>query len=539
DDRINENRIYDESEYDEIWGHRREKHRYWGETAKRTEFGSVVQAYCRNRSTDREITHYQKTKAIVPAYDDGGVIGSKIALFGCPKPEVLNTIGEIEVAEGLPHPTINGEWMKTSQDVYFSYVITRFGVDNIDDIIETVKETGLKAIYHPGPFENWGQFDLDKKEFPNNWESMKECVEKASKAGLLIGVHTLSNFVTTNDAYVTPKPDHRLAAFGPSPLTKDINATATEIPVKKEEWFSFKNTLNTVRIGDELIQYEGITETAPFKLTGCKRGAFGTTASAHKKDEIVHKLMDHGYGVFLTNTELTIEMAQTLAKFVNETGVRVMAFDGLEGAWSTGMGTYGRSLFVENWFKTLNKDKQNGTLNMASNPDHFNWHINTRFGWGDESGSLRDGQTNYRVMNQPFFARNYFPLFLGGFKITKETAATEAEWFLARAAGFNAGFNIMLDAVNEIKNNTDGDKILFAINEWEKARLSGAFPFELKELLQNPEHDFHLEVIEPGKWKLYSVPDPLNNPGEMGGFITIPLAETEKEKAIRKFKAQY
>ncbi|MCY2990129.1 MAG: hypothetical protein NTY19_19985 [Planctomycetota bacterium] len=40
--------------------------------------------------------------------------GSKIALFGCPEKEALATIGNIEVAEGLPHPMLDGVWGKIS-----------------------------------------------------------------------------------------------------------------------------------------------------------------------------------------------------------------------------------------------------------------------------------------------------------------------------------------------------------------------------------------------------------------------------------------
>jgi len=38
----------------------------------------------------------------IPPIPGETVVGSKIALFGCPEPKALDRIGEIEVAEKLP-----------------------------------------------------------------------------------------------------------------------------------------------------------------------------------------------------------------------------------------------------------------------------------------------------------------------------------------------------------------------------------------------------------------------------------------------------
>ena len=72
-----------------------------GDTARRTEFGSVLQAYCRQRDRDRLIANWGHDQYLAPAFPDGGVRGSRIALFACPAGQALETIGAIEVAEGL------------------------------------------------------------------------------------------------------------------------------------------------------------------------------------------------------------------------------------------------------------------------------------------------------------------------------------------------------------------------------------------------------------------------------------------------------
>ena len=99
---------------------------YRGQTAKHTEFGSVLQAYCRDRSQDRVIPVWKHEFYEAPAFDDGGLVGTKIALFGCDASKALETIGKIEIAEGLPHPEIDGEWGKTANGATASYLIQSF-----------------------------------------------------------------------------------------------------------------------------------------------------------------------------------------------------------------------------------------------------------------------------------------------------------------------------------------------------------------------------------------------------------------------------
>ena len=168
-----------------------------------------------------------------------------------------------------------------------------FGESTIDRAIEMTQRAGLKYLYHSSPFETWGHFKLKPGLFPRGWDGFRDCVEKARQAGIGVGFHTLSNFITPNDPFVTPLPDPRLARIGTSELTADIDAAETEIPVADPVWFQKKTTMNTVVIGEELVRYDGVSAEAPWRLLKCRRGAWGTKAAAHRKGEAVGKLMDH------------------------------------------------------------------------------------------------------------------------------------------------------------------------------------------------------------------------------------------------------
>lgn len=481
---------------------------YRVEAAKPTNTGSSLQAYCRNRNKDRIIQDFDHDKIVAPAFDDGGVIHSKIALFGCPPEEALETIGDIELTEGLPHPMIDGEWVKTSRQAAAAYIITNFTEDNVDSAIAITKKAGLRYLYHYGKtFENWGHFELYKGEFPTGMAGLKKCVDKAGAQGILVGTHFLSNFITTNDPYVTPVPDKRLAVTGSSIIVNDINATDTEIPVQSPDFFNQteNNNLKTVMINNELIRYGKVSAQSPWKLLDCQRGAFNTRAAEHRSGTKISKLLDHGYKVFLTNAELTVEMSKRMAAIYNQTGLRQISFDGLEGNRSTGLGTYGESLMPYTWYNTLSADLKKHLIIDASRTTHFFWHIYSRMNWGEPwYGGFRESQTEYRFKNQAYFKRNYMPGMLGWFKMTAETSIEDIEWLLARASGYDAGYAFVA-SLESIEKNGNSDKILALIGDWEKLRLGGVFTEKQKELFRDLKKEFSIQKINEKEWNLFEI----------------------------------
>jgi hypothetical protein len=236
-------------------------------------------------------------------------------------------------------------------------------------------------------------------------------------------------------------------------------------------------------------------------------------AAAHPQGAPVAKLMDHGYKVFLTNADLAIEVARTIAQLCNQASVHKISMDGLEGNWSTGHGQYGRILFTQAWYEALSPELRGTVRNDASNPAHFNWHINTYYNWGEPwYAGFRESQTLYRFKNQMFYTRNLLPRMLGWFALRANTTLADTEWLLARSAGYDAGFALatsMEYTGNQVAATAPAGRtkemadILAAIKQWETARLAGAFPAEIKAQLRDNQREFHLEPIGPGQWDLY------------------------------------
>lgn len=160
-------------------------------------------------------------------------------------------------------------------------------------------------------------------------------------------------------------------------------------------------------------------------------------------------------------------------------------------------------MFTKLWYDNLDPEIKGKVINDASNPGHFNWHINTRYNWGEPwYAGFRESQTSYRLMNQDFFSRNLLPHMLGWFNMTAQTSIEDTEWLLARAAGFNAGFAFNVNLKN-VETNGQSDQIFNVIRIWETARMAGAFTPEQKKNLQDITKEFHLEQIGEEKWALF------------------------------------
>jgi len=479
---------------------------YRVEAAKPDTFGSTLQAYTRNRNVERVISNWGHERYLARPFSDGGVIGSKIALFGCPVDEALATVGAIEVAEGLPHPLIDRQWGKQARSAGAAYVIMPFSESTIQDAVDVTLRAGLRYLYHPEPFETWGHFRLGP-DFPSGIEGLQRAVALAEAQGVHVGIHTLSNFITTNDPYVTPEPDPRLAHVGNTFLAEDLPAADREIRIQEPGFFNQfgNNHLRAAVVGQEIVRYRTVSESPPWTLLDVERGAFGTRPQAHAAGDTIGKLADHGYRVFLTDPELGREMATTLANLFNRTGLRQISFDGLEGNRSTGMGNYGEILFTKAWYDALNEEIRGHYIADASRTSHFFWHIFSRMNWGEPwYAGFRESQTEYRLKNQAYFRRNMIPGMLGWFRMQPETSVEDIEWMLARSAAFDAGYSFVT-SFEALEENGRSPEILDLIGRWEEARMVNAFSPEQKTRMEDIANEFHLEEEGGEGWTLVQI----------------------------------
>lgn len=474
-----------------------------GIAAVPAKWGSKLQAYSINRDRDRFVDAWGGLYKNMPvkALKGETVVGSKIAVFSCKEAQTFDRLEQIEIAENLPCPKVNGVWFKKSNVYGKSYMISSYGEKDIDEMIGYTKRAGLVSLYHEGPFKSWGKFVLNPEQFPNGKDGLKNCVDKAHAAGLFLGMHTLTNFINTNDPYVSPVPDNRLSFTGTSTLNRNVDADQNTIEVISPEYFNDEkgNNLHTVKIGSELIRYKSVSSTAPYLLLDCQRGAFGTTRTAHQAGDQVGKLLDHSYNVFFPNLNMQREIATNIANLMNETGVDHLDLDGHEGALASGQGDYALELFAKDVYDQVKHDFIIGTSLSKT----FYWHIGSYYNWGEPwYGGFKESMQQYRIDNQGLFDRNYMPHMLGWYLLAENTTLSEMEWMLSRAAGYNAGF-AMVARPAALRKNSQTNQLLDAIREWEMARNGNAFTQAQQEQLKNPKNEFHLEKRSEGKWTLH------------------------------------
>jgi len=475
---------------------------YRGTAAVKKHYGSELRLFSRDRRIPRVVENgFASSKGVNKQYVspvDVDFAGSSIAFFGCPSGKVLSLIGEIETAEKLPHPLLDGQWVKTSRVPGQAYLM--FEGKDMNKGAAYAQAGGFKLIHAGDLFKSWGHFDLHTDRYPGGAADIKKVTDESWRKNIALGVHTLTMFTGTNDAYVTPVPSDSLAKAGSASLANSIDEQATDIAI--DDPLYFRNTwgTHTVKIGKELINYKTVSDGQPWRLTGCRRGQFGTSKSAHKAGDKVDKLMNNDYQGFYPDIYLQDEFSKRLAAVCNETGLGLMDFDGFGGESPTGHGTYGAARFVDTWYRNLDKY----VLTCGAGTFHYYWHIYSFMNWGEPwYNALRQSQVNYRIENQRYFKRNYMPHMLGWFSCGTDYRPEEIEWIQARSAAFDAGYLLRMD--ESIETNGFKEELFSLVKDWQEARNSHSFTTEQLKAFEDPSSEFHLQRVGDKKWQLYPV----------------------------------
>lgn len=475
---------------------------YRGTAAVKKEYGSELRLYSRDRRAARIVG--EKGKEMSVEGIDVDFIGTAIALFGAPESQALDYIEAIELGEDLPHPTLDGKWIKKHPrggEAYMMMHINAVDIDNTKKAFAYAKKCGFRLIHIGDFFKNWGHFDINTKSFPEGEESIKELVEMAANEDIMLGVHTLTMFTTINDPYITPVPSENLAKTGVTKLSADISKGDEDIPIDDPMFFKDPGRNHAFKIDREIIRYDEVSSKKPWRLLNCERGAYGTAAASHSSGVSVEKLVASSYNGFFPDLELQESYATRLAEVCNLTGIGLMDFDGFGGGSQSGHGAYGSAKFIESYAKQLDKYP----INCGSSTFHYYWHFWMRMNWGEPwYDDLRESQVNYRMENQRYFKRNFMPGMLGWFSFNSSYRPEDIEWIQARSAGFDAGYLLRVDAKN-VEENGFKDAHFTSIKEWQAARKAKAFSKEQIQRLQNPKNEFHLEKAGENKWRLFDV----------------------------------
>ncbi|MEN6425656.1 MAG: hypothetical protein ABFE13_09855 [Phycisphaerales bacterium] len=448
-----------------------------------------------------------------------GLTGAKAAIVAVPTDRMLDSLKRVLTdADEMPHCTVAGPWAREVPFNHGSYLFN-FGSlteSTVDDWIMSAKNLGVTQIDNHGgssAFFRFGDFALNQEKWPDGWETYRRIVKRLHDVGIGSIFHTYAFFIDKQSKYVTPVPDRRLDAFRTFTLAGSVDSEAAEIEVNEStKGMStvtgfFEHNSVVLHIDDELVTFSGVTQEPPWRFTGLKRGAFGTTSASHGKDASARHLKEC-FGLFVPDVESSLfeEIATNHAQVVNECGFDGIYLDAIDGCsilrgpdecW------YWGDKFVFEIQKRLNKPVG---MEMSAMWHHC-WQFRTRWQAWDypQRGHKRFVDIHAASVNGGLL----LPLHFGWWNFqaftppqVEPTYPDVAEYLGAKLIGWDAGISLTgsvdqasLNAVPLFRQAVD------ILRTCEELRRAGSFDEATKASLREPGKDFTLFRDGSGAWR--------------------------------------
>jgi len=461
-----------------------------------------------------------------------GITGSKAALTGMPANQVLPAIRDImQAAKEVPFSDAGGAWAVPAKEGHGSYLMN-FGTlteENADEWIATCDMLGFNQIDNHGGegFFTFGDFVLNKAKWKDGWDTYKRINKRLHEAGISSLFHTYAFFIEKTSSYVTPVPHKELGYFRSFTLAAAVGENDTEITVNESTadislitGFFVRNSLS-LRLGNELVEFTGVTKAAPFRFTGCKRGVLNTVKQSHAAGEQLYHLKEL-FGMFVAghDSELIMEIARHTAEIANTCGFNGLYFDAIDGAdilagehdsW------YYSTRFIFEVARHL--DKPVG-MEFSSMKHHW-WHYRSRWQAWDtptrgykrfidiHSAAIKSGETEHGLWQGHLpeikrlaalkNGRLLLPLHFGWWinrtwepPQVEPTFPDDIEYLCCKMIGNEAGLS-MQEVEQKMLEEKPAFRRLFAIiKQYEALRHQDYFSEEMKALLRRAGAEFTL-----------------------------------------------
>jgi len=471
-------------------------------------------------------------KPLLNAFADRAVRleGAKIAMLGCPTKQLLDIIEQIEIENGLPHPTLGGVWARKSPEMKQSYLFVDIGEANADALIEYAKAGGFRYItVYNG---TWNQthgtvYSPPAKHYPSGGAGLLAVSDKIHAAGLKFGMHIINMCVDKSDPAVYGKPDPGLLTLPHRrrTLARDIGPDDTFIPLKqspqgllakgdKSTWEGFD-----LWIDDEIIIYQDIQINPP-GFIGCLRGANGTTPAAHQSGAPIDNLVEFIDAFYHADvgSDLYDRVARANAEALDKYNFDFIYPENV----AISIVEQGRSRFRDvktrpRWYsinlliaKLYHYTKREVMFAHAPG-SNLGWHIFTRGGTIDfvrsgvmahvDHNSLPSALSQERNM-QPF-EFGWFGFFTDS-PAGKATRPREMEYAWSKALAYGAAMSLETRQA-ELDDNGRTREILAKIRNWEELKLADYFPESIRKQMQTPGREFALERGTDDRWNVHPV----------------------------------
>ena len=459
---------------------------------------------------------------ILQAGTDGNVqlTGATAVLITCATDQLLDKIAVVEQDYGLPHGVASRRHDLYTSSYYWTAAVTP---DNVDEHIMYAKMGGFRLmnIYYPSFLQSRGyrligNYDVYRSEYPGGKADLRAMLDKIKAAGITPGCHFLHSHIGRDSKYVTPIPDRRLNLLRIFTLAKPLGETDTTVYVQQNPIHStMAGNRRVLKIGTELISYEGYTTTAPYTFTGCVRGIDETTVNAQPEGTMFGLLDVSEFGatsVYLDQySDLQDEVADRIAD-IWDAGFEFIYFDGSEGVnppfW----------YHVANaQYRVYRKLKPEPIFAEGAAKTHFSWHLLTG---GNAFDIFRPEKLKEETLRHPFreaprmqdnFTRLNFG-WLGYWLAGEDTIGTQPdqlEFVTSKAAAWDCPVSIHANPAILAQHPRTPDNFE-VFRRWEEVRARKWLTDEQKHMLRNPEQEFILLLNEANAFELVRY-DPIVN----------------------------
>jgi len=440
-----------------------------------------------------------------------GLTGWRGGLAVAPRSELPGILQQMTRHAGVPFSINGGAWSLGSRANRGSYLFANLSLASVDEWIELAQRCGYEVIHLHGWWQRLGHYPVNRTLYPNGEPDLKQAVQRIHAAGLNAGMHTLTACIDPSDEWVTPKPHPDLLAANTYTLSRELAADTKsvyvdEIPAPGHDIvFTYSGNGNALRIGDEIIKYTRISRTQPYGFFDCERGAFGTTAAAHKSGGTIDYLQQRYYAFYpKPDSSLAEAMAERLGSIFNSCGINNLYFDGSEGMRSR----YGIDFMRHAIMKKLPED----ALIEASCHGAHNWWFHSRLGaWDHPVWGMKSFHDQHIAIAKRYQKTDLMAAQLGWWaprrasSIARGHFLDEMEYFACKNMAIDAASSIQGVDVSHQPLSSYIEKQMTVLGWYEKLRLAGYFDRATLDAIAVPGKDFELRQTPGGLWQFTPV----------------------------------
>lgn len=460
----------------------------------------------------------------------GKAVGARFGVVAAPLGSLRGALQAMTLASGRPHSSAGGPWACGGDAARGSYMNADVSAKNLDVALAMAERGGFGILHFR---EGWygtagwrggrGHYPVNTNNWPGGLADMKAAVAKIHAAGLRAGLHTLTGCIETDDPWVSGPENSQLFARQTYTLAADISADASELTVteapkgRHDTVSTYSSWGNSLRIGNEIVQYSDFTRDPPYRYTGLVRGAFGTKAASHASGSEVAYLQQR-YLAFCPNpdTPLADKVADAIADVYNACGFDMVYCDGTEG-----MGTiYGMAAMrdkivarcVAGGRPCINEDSTSG------HPDRHaqSWWFTSRVGAWDSCKWAPKQFHDLHVERMMQLRESEFlevqmgwwrPLLLSRGGLAERSHTVDVmEYFASRNAGMDASMSVFSEFFADRVVPFSISRLMTVLGWWERARLARAFRPGLRERFDRKGAEFRLRQNRgSGEWEISPV----------------------------------